>query len=182
MIPLFSRYALDRPQVEERLGRPLGGDPSRGERAALLALAVLDYDRCRQHLSEPGVGADFRALVEERLEQSIQRSGRHFVVATLVDGHAYDHYARQARLQGVQVGATIAAAVERDFATARGLHQVEAEPVLPALVGYLRDLIELLHKTDTDPDFAAKLAHLVDLHGRLTGALEAAATDKGGTP
>ncbi len=181
MIPLFSRFALSQPAAEQHLGRPLRGDPSTGEKAALQALAVYDEERCRRHLDDPGVGRDFRALMEQRLDQVAKRAGAHFVVSVLVDGNAYDHYARQARLRGINIGAAVAAAVERDFATARGLQQLDAEPMLPALVGYLRELIELLRRTDQDPDFATKLAALVDLQGRLEGAARGAPTSPGGS-
>jgi hypothetical protein len=75
----------------------------------------------------------------------------------------------------------VAAAVERDFATARGLQQLETEPMLPALVGYLRELIELLRRTDQDPDFAAKLASLMEWHGRLESAAGGAPSEPGGS-
>lgn len=170
MIPLFSRYALTRPQAEERLGRALQGDPGQGEKAALNALANLDFARTRQLLDGPEIGDDFRALVEERLNQAAARQGKHFVVSALVGGNAYDHYARLARLQGVPISAVVGAAIERDFAGARALQQLDAEPILPELLTYLRELVGLLKRSDDDPDFAAKLARLVDLQTRLEEA------------
>ena len=167
MIPLFSRYALTRAEAEEKLGRALLGDPGQGEKAALHALANLDFARVRQFLDGPDIGDDFRALVDERLNLSVARQSKHFVVSALVSGNAYDHYARLARLQGAPISAVVAAAVERDFAGARALQQLDSEPILPTLLTYLRELIELLRRSDDDPDFAAKLARLVELQGRL---------------
>jgi len=173
VIPLFSRYALTRTQAEEQLGRALQGDPGQGEKAALQALANLDFPRTRQLLDGPEIGDDFRELIEERLNQAVARQGKHFVVSALVSGNAYDHYARLARLQGTPISAVVAAAVERDFAGARALQQLDSEPILPTLLTYLRELIELLRRPDDDPDFAAKLAHLVELQTRLQDAAPA---------
>lgn len=167
MIPLFSRYTLTRAQAEERLGRALHGDPLRGEKAALQALANLDFARCRDLLDGASIGADFKALIAARLEQAVQRDGKHFIVAALVQGNAYDHYARLARLQGVTVSVTVGAAVERDFMAACTLQQLDSEPLLPALVGYLRELVELLRHGDQEPELMARLARLAELHERL---------------
>ncbi len=168
MIPLFSRSALSRAQAEELLGRELLGDPSQGERAALHALADLDFKLARELLDGPEVGADFRALLEERLDQAARRQGQHFIVSALVNGHAYDHYARLARLQSVPLSSVVGAAIERDFAGARALRQLDAEPILPTLITYLRELIELLKRSDDDPELAAQVAHLTALQERLT--------------
>lgn len=181
MIPLFSRYTLTRAQAEERLGRALRGDPLRGEKAALQALANLDFTRCRDLLDGPGIGADFKALLATRLEQAVQRDGKHFIVSTLVNGNAYDHYARLARLQGVAVSATVGAAVERDFAASRTLQQLDTEPLLPALIGYLRELVELLRHGDEDPDLAARLGRLAELHQRLENSQASFGAPSGGT-
>ncbi len=170
MVPLFCRYALSRAQAEERLGRPITGDPNSGERAALQALADMNVRRCRTLLSAPGIGADFRALILERLEQATKREGRHFVVSALVNGNAYDHYARLARLQGVPISSVVATALERDFATARALRTLDSEPVLPTLMSYLRELLELLQGVKVTPDLALHLARLADLQAGLAEA------------
>lgn len=170
MVPLFCRYALSRAQAEERLGRPLTGDPSSGERAALQALADMNLPRCRTLLNAPSIGADFRALVLDRIDQAVKREGKHFVVSALVNGNAYDHYARLARLQGVPVSSVVATALERDFATARALRALDSEPVLPTLVSYLRELLDLLQEAKIDPDLAGHIGRLSDLQARLSEA------------
>jgi hypothetical protein len=167
MIPLFSRYALTRAQAEERLKRELRGDPSRGERAALQALAVLDFDRVRSLLSSKDVGDDFRNLVRERLEAAVRRDDKHFVVSVMVSGNAYDHYARHARLRGHDISASLAAAVERDFASAREQGRIEAEPVTAELTRYVRELVAVLTSPANDPHLSAHLATLQTLAARL---------------
>lgn len=180
MIPLYSRYAITRAQAEERLGRALRGDPMQGEKAVLQALGALDLRRARQLLDGPGIGTDFRELVEARLALAVNRQDKHFVVTALVSGNAYDHYARLARLQGVPVSASIASAVERDFAATRTLQQLDGEPILPTLLEYLRELIHLLKRTDVDEDFASKLGRLVELHEHLAGTALAQPGPQGG--
>lgn len=163
MIPLFSRHALTRAQAEQHLGRPLRGDPSRGERAALQALALLDFDKVRSLLAGQDIGDDFRRLVRERLEAAVRRGDKHFVVSVLVSGNAYDHYARQARLMGLDISAVLAAAVERDFAHVRQQGQLEAEPLMPELTRYLRELVELMKAGTDDPQLSARLTSLQTL-------------------
>jgi hypothetical protein len=167
VIPLFSRFSLTRAQAEEALGRDLTGDPSQGEKAALHALADLDFKLARDLLDGPDVADDFRALIEDRLDQAALRQGQHFVVSALVNGNAYDHYARLARLQGVPLSSVVGSAIERDFAGARALQQLDAEPILPTLITYLRELISLLRKADDDPELASQVARLVALQERL---------------
>ncbi len=167
MIPLFSRHALTRAQAEERLGRELRGDPSRGERAALQALAALDFDRVRSLLSGRDVGDDFRQLLRERLDAAQRRGDLHFVVSVMVSGNAYDHYARQARVMGVDLSATLAAAVERDFAQVRQDAQLAEEPAVVALSRYIRELVELLKAGDADPQLGARLTTMQTLAGDL---------------
>lgn len=167
MTPLFSRHALTRAQAEERLGRELRGDPSRGERAALQALAVLDFERTRSLLAGRDVGDDFRALVRERLEAALRRDDKHFVVSVMVSGNAYDHYARHARLHGLDVSASLAAAVERDFAAARTQGRLEAEPVTTTLTRYVGELVALLKAGPDDAHVSAHLASLQTLAARL---------------
>jgi hypothetical protein len=159
MIPLFSRYALTRAQAEERLGRELRGDPSRGERAALQALAVLDFERVRSLLTGRDIGDDFRTLVRERLDAAQRRGHKHFVVSVMVSGNAFDHYARQARLMGLDISASVAAAVERDFARARGDSQ-DAESVTARLTRYVAELVALLQGGTRDPLFSERLTTL----------------------
>lgn len=180
MIPLFSRHALTRPQAEERLGRVLTGDPSRGERGALQALAVLDFDRVRSLLTARDVGDDFRRLMQERLEAAQRRGDKHFVVSVLVSGNAFDHYARQARLMGLDVSGTVAAAVERDFARVRGQAEIDGEPATTLLARYVRELVELLKGGDQDPQMGARLATLQSLAQELRGRA-AEAPGPGGT-
>ena len=40
-MPLFSRYALSRSEAERLIGRPLRGDPMRGEKAAVVSSIML---------------------------------------------------------------------------------------------------------------------------------------------
>lgn len=182
MIPLFSRYALTRPQAEERLGRELRGDPSRGERAALLALAVLDFDRVRSILAGKDIGEDFRQLVRDRLVAAVRRGDKHFVVSVLVSGNAYDHYQRQARLMGQNISAVLAAAVERDFARVREQSQLEAEPITSELTRYVRELVELVKTGTDDPQVSARLVALQTLAQNLDRRTSPAATHSGGRP
>jgi post-segregation antitoxin (ccd killing protein) len=178
MIPRFSRHALSRAQAEERLGRELRGDPSRGERAALQALALLDFDRVRSLLTGRDIGDDFRALLRERLEAAQRRGDKHFVVSILVSGNAYDHYARQARLGGLDISATLAAAVERDFARVRGDAQ-EADTTTAQLARYVGELVTLLKTGSTDPTFSERLASLHSLAHDLDRRASAAARTGG---
>lgn len=170
MIPLFSRYALSRAQAEQQLGRELRGDPSRGERAALQALASLDFDKVRSLLAGKDIGDDFRQLVRDRLEAAVRRGDKHFVVSVLISGNAYDHYARQARLMGLDISAVLAAAVERDFARVRAESQPGGEPLMSELTRYLRELVELMKTDADDPSLSARLlslqAHAQNLSSR----------------
>ena len=179
MIPLFSRHALTRAQAEERLGRTLTGDPSRGERGALQALAVLDFERSRSLLTARDVGDDFRRLLEERLEAAQRRGDKHFVVSVMVSGNTFDHYARQARLLGLDVSGTIAAPVERDFAHVRGQAEIGSEPATTLLARYVRELVELLKGGDGDPQLGARLATMQALAQELKN--RAAEPGSGGT-
>lgn len=181
MIPLFSRYALTRTQAEQHLGRELRGDPSRGELAALHALAMLDFDKVRSLLAGKDIGEDFRRLVRERLEAAVRRGDKHFVVSVLVSGNAYDHYAKQARLMGLDISAALAAAVERDFARVREPLLSSDEPLLGTLTRYLRELVELLHCETDDPRLSARLASLQTLTQDLSRRVPDAAPE-GATP
>ena len=169
MTPLFSRHALTRAQAEEQLGRELRGDPSRGERAALQALAVLDFERARSLLTGRDIGDDFRSLLREHLEAAVRRGDKHFVVSVMVSGNAYDHYARHARLNGFNISSSLAAAVERDFAAAREQGRLEAEPVALTLTRYVAELVALLKSRDDDPQLGAHLATVQSLAARLAG-------------
>jgi hypothetical protein len=169
MTPLFSRHALTRAQAEERLGRELRGDPSRGERAALQALAVLDFERTRSLLTGRDIGDDFRSLLREHLEAAVRRNDKHFVVSVMVSGNAYDHYARHARLTGADISGALAAAVERDFAAARAQGRLEAEPVTLTLTRYVAELVALLKVRDDDAQLGAHLATVQSLAARLAG-------------
>ena len=167
MIPLFSRYALSRAEAERLLDRPLRGDPMRGEKAALQALANLDLERVRTLLDDEQIGEDFRALIEERTEATARRAGKQFIVEVAVSGNAYDHYRRQARELGLPMAAVLAAAVERDFAAVRGMNRLNSEPVMLQLAEYVRELIGLLKGGQGDTDFAASVASLDELAQRL---------------
>ena len=167
MMPLFSRYALTRDEAERLLGRPLRGDPMRGEKAVLQALANLDLERVRTLLDDEQIDHDFRALIEERTEATARRAGKKFIVEIAVSGNAYDHYRRQARELGLPMTAVLAAAVERDFAAVRGMNRLNSEPVMLQLSGYIRELIGLLKRGQGDPEFAASITSLDDLAQRL---------------
>lgn len=167
MMPLFSRYALSRGEAERLLGRPLRGDPMRGEKAAVQALANLDLERVRTLLDDEHVGEDFRALVQDRMEATAKRAGKQFIVEIAVSGNAYDHYRRQARELGLPMAAVLAAAVERDFAAVRGMNRLNSEPVMLQLAEYIRELIGLLKDGQSDPEFRASVASLDELAQRL---------------
>lgn len=167
MMPLFSRYALTRDEAERLLGRPLGGDPMRGEKAALQALANLDLERVRALLDDDQISEDFRALIEERTAATAKRAGKKFIVELAVSGNAYDHYRRQARELGLPMAAVLAAAVERDFAAARGMNRLNSEPVMLQLTEYIGELIGLLKGSHADPQFPFSVASLDDLAQRL---------------
>lgn len=181
MIPLFSRYALTRAQAEQQLGRELRGDPSRGERAALQALALLDFDKVRSLLAGKDIGDDFRQLVRDRLEAAVRRGDKHFVVSVLVSGNAYDHYARQARLMGLDISGVLAAAVERDFARVREHSQLDGEPLMSELTRYVRELVELMKTGTNDPQLSARLTSLQTLAQDLSRRAHDAAP-QGGKP
>ncbi len=176
MTPLFSRYALSRAQAEQHLGRELRGDPSRGERGALQALAVLDFERARSLLAGKDVGDDFRTLFREHLEAAVRRGGKHFVVSVMVSGNAYDHYARHARLRGIDLSASLAAAVERDFAAAREQGQLETQSVTVELTRYVRELVTLLKGDAAGARLSAQLVALQELAARLGGSGRAEST------
>lgn len=167
MMPLFSRYALSRSEAERLIGRPLRGDPMRGEKAAVQALANLDLERVRTLLDDDQVGEDFRALLQDRMEATAKRAGKQFIVEVAVSGNAYDHYRRQARELGLPMAAVLAAAVERDFAAVRGMNRLNSEPVMLQLAEYIRELIDLLKAGQDDPEFAASAASLDELAQRL---------------
>ena len=181
MIPLFFRYALIRAQAEQQLGRELRGDPSRGERAALQALALLDFDKVCSLLAGKDIGDDFRQLVRDRLEAAVRRGDKHFVVSVLVSGNAYDHYARQARLMGLDISAVLAAAVERDFARVREQSQLDGEPLMSELTRYVRELVELMKTGTDDPQLSARLTSLQTLAQDLSRRAHDAAP-QGGKP
>ncbi len=180
MIPLFSRHALTRAQAEELLGRALTGDPSHGERAAIAALAALDFEEARAQLASSDVGDDFRALVSERLDAAVRRGDKHFVVSVMVSGNAYDHYARQARVMGLDISAALAASVERDFARLREQAVADAEPATRLLARYVAELVALLKRGDDDPQLGARLTTLRTLAGDLEE--RAAALGRAGEP
>ena len=166
-MPLFSRYALSRAEAERLLGRPLRGDPMRGEKAAVQALANLDLERVRTLLDDDQVGEDFRALIQDRMEATAKRAGKQFIVEIAVSGNAYDHYRRQARELGLPMAAVLAAAIERDFAAVRGMNRLNSEPVMLQLSEYVRELIGLLKAGQDDPEFVASVASLDELAQRL---------------
>jgi len=167
MMPLFSRYALTREEAERLLGRPLGGDPSCGERAAVQALANLDLSRVQMLLDDEQIGEDFRKLIEDRTAAATKRGAKQFIVEISISGNAYDHYRRLARELGLPMAATVAAAVERDFAAVRGANRLNSEPIMLQLTDYIRELIGLLKVDQSDPELAAGVASLNDLGQRL---------------
>jgi hypothetical protein len=172
MMPLFSRYALTRDEAERLLGRPLTGDPSRGERAAVHALANLDLARVQVLLDDEHIGEDFRSLVEERTAAATKRGAKQFIVEISISGNAYDHYRRLARELGLPMAAVVAAAVERDFAAARGANRLHSEPILLQLTEYIQELIGLLKADQGDSEFAAGVVSLNDLGQRLRAQVE----------
>jgi hypothetical protein len=85
----------------------------------------------------------------------------------MVSGNTFDHYARQARLMGLDVSGTLAAAVERDFARVRGQADIDGEPATTLLARYVRALVELLKGGDGDPEVGARLATMQALAQEL---------------
>jgi hypothetical protein len=118
-------------------------------------------------LDDEYIGEDFRRLVEERTTAATKRGAKQFIVDVSISGNAYDHYRRMARELGLPMGSVVAAAVERDFAVARGANRLNSEPVLLQLTEYIRELLSLLKGGEGDPQFAASVASLNDLGQRL---------------
>ncbi len=113
---LFDRYHLSATDAEKKLKRPLSGDPSRGEQAVLAALNADRVEDARRMVDrDPGLGADFRDLMEEHLRRAVARAGQVKSWNVLLPLPIWDEYARQARLGKIPIGEALAAAVQRDF-------------------------------------------------------------------
>ena len=111
---LFADRHLSQEQVEVRLKRRLGGDPSRGEMKVLFALNRDDEQTVRLGLRGPDIGADFRQLIESHLrDQRAAEEGLRYISIGIPPA-TWDEYAKEARLTGRRPSECLADAIERD--------------------------------------------------------------------
>jgi hypothetical protein len=113
---LFDRFRLSGEELERELGRPLRGDPSRGERALLAALTAGRLGEvCRNLEDDPDLGNDFREAVSRHLARASARWETFKSWSVSLPLPIWDEYARESRLTNSSISRCLAAAVRRDF-------------------------------------------------------------------
>jgi hypothetical protein len=110
---LFEAFQIAAAEVERALGRSLSGDPSRGERGALLALNRGRLGTAERTL-ETGVGEDFRSFLEARLAEGRRRWERLRVWRVTLPHEVWSFYAREARREGLRLDEALTRAICRD--------------------------------------------------------------------
>jgi hypothetical protein len=113
---LFGAFRIASDEVERALGRPLDGDPSRGERWILALLNKGRLGDARRQL-EGDVKGDFRALLKTHFERCERRWGVFRLSRVSLRKEVWEFYAREARKMGKTADEALTEAVERDFAS-----------------------------------------------------------------
>jgi hypothetical protein len=135
-LTLFADRHLSVEQVETRLKRSLRGDPTQGEIAVLSALNADDEKQVRWGLRTPGIGPDFRQLIEAHLRDHRGREAGLRYISIGVPPATWDEYAKEARLTGRRPSECLADAIERDRQA-----RAEAADVRGSLERNLREFI-----------------------------------------
>ena len=113
---LFDRFRVSGEELERNLGRPLRGDPSRGERAVLVALTAGRIAEVRRDLEDdPSLGADFRDAVAQHLTRASARWETFKSWSVSVPLPIWDEYARESRLTNSSISRCLGAAIRRDY-------------------------------------------------------------------
>lgn len=115
---LFGAFRIASDEVERALGRPLEGDPSRGERGILALLNKGRLAEARREL-EGDLRDDFRTLLKGHFERCESRWGALRLSRIYLRREVWEFYAREARQRGKAVDQALSEAVERDFETRR---------------------------------------------------------------
>lgn len=122
---LFPACKLTIEDAERELHRPLGGSPSSGELAVVLALNGNRVDEARERLArDGGVRTDLRELIEGRLLQAVGGEIKAWTVHLPVA--LWDEYARLGRIANISVGQSLVAAIQRDAVCRRSAHDTVA--------------------------------------------------------
>lgn len=164
-MPFFASYQLSVEDVEKKLMRPVGGDPSGGERALLLALNGDRLSDVRRILQlDPNLGPDFRELIEERLRAAQLRPGAVKSWTVVLPVEVLEDYARLARLANTGIGTALREAVLRDYRVRQeGIDAVAA--LSERVLGYHRAASQVLEEAK---GVVARLGSVQDLSMRLT--------------
>jgi hypothetical protein len=116
ILPFLYPQSLPWEEVERRLGRPLTGDPTRGERGVVAALGRTRIDAVRQSLErDASLGADFSALIRAHLTEMERHWHTSRAWRIQVSGPVWDEYARESRASQRTIGECLSAAVQRDY-------------------------------------------------------------------
>src|SRR5687767_6853862 len=94
ILPFLYPQSLSWEEVERRLGRPLTGDPTRGERGVVAALGRTRIDAVRQSLErDASLGADFKDVISAHLAEMERRWHTSKSWRVQVPGPVWEEYA-----------------------------------------------------------------------------------------
>jgi hypothetical protein len=116
ILPLLYPQSLSDEEVERRLGRPLTGDPTRGERGVMVALGRTRIDAVRRSLEHDGtLGADFKEFIGAHLADMERRWQTSKAWRVQIPAPVWEEYARESRMSQRTIAECLSAAIQRDY-------------------------------------------------------------------
>lgn len=146
ILPFLYPQSLSWEEVERRLGRPLAGDPTRGERGVVAALGRTRIDAVRRSLEQDGsLGAEFKELIRAHLAEMEHRWHTSKAWRVQLPGPIWEEYARESRVSQRTIAECLSAAIQRDYE--RRMHV--ADPLLAvAAASFPEDLSRRLQRIE----------------------------------
>lgn len=116
ILPLLYPQSLSDEEVERQLGRPLTGDPTRGERGVMAALGRTRIDAVRRSLEHDGtLGADFKECIGAHLADMERRWQTSKAWRVQIPGPVWEEYARESRMSQRTIADCLSTAIQRDY-------------------------------------------------------------------
>jgi hypothetical protein len=136
ILPFLYPHSLSSEEVERRLGRPLTGDPTRGERGVVAALGRTRIEAVRQSIEgDRSLGADFKEVITTHVAEMEYRWHTSKAWRVQIPGPVWEEYAHESRMSQRTVAECLSAAIQRDYD-----HRMRAADPVAALAADVRAL------------------------------------------